>query len=382
MKKCGRAVMRNKFFVYLLVFAAAAGNAAVVPAARYEIDADSGLNIVTTHYLEALFEAYNRVFRFDPEAAVFPLKVKIFANTDEYNNYVSSRLAPVSPGAIYLHYAQIDKRELVIDSGSSTWMQVLPVQAFFQFFRVFVSQPPAWMESGFAVYFSALSFNGPGIQYEENLAWLEYVKNMKIPPLKTIFMGEGGGEDFQALSWSLVSFFLNCGKEEYKRSLTDSFMTLSNAATAAGNARAVMKRILLGTAMEDLVRDYHNYLESRKTFAELVAEGQSAYSLGGTDAAEDCFLAAMKQKSRHYAPYYYLGLLAYGKKEFEKADQFYLAGISMGLDQAAGFYALGVNAAAAGKNVEAADYLGRAARLDPERYREKVDNIIRMLPQR
>jgi DNA-directed RNA polymerase subunit F len=32
--------------------------------------------------------------------------------------------------------------------------------------------------------------------------------------------------------------------------------------------------------------------------------------------------------------------------------------------------------------VEAADYLGRAARLDPERYREKVDNIIRMLPQR
>jgi tetratricopeptide (TPR) repeat protein len=377
--------MRNKFFVCLLIFTAAAGNADIIRTAHYEIDADTGWGESAGRQMEALFEAYNRVFRFDPAAAVFPLKVKIFTNTDEYNNYVNSRFTPVNPEAVYLHYAQTDRRELAIDR-SHGGTQALPVQAFFQFFRAFVSQPPAWMERGFAVFFSGLSFNGPGIQpeiqYEENLAWLVPVKSMKIPLLETIFLGEGGGEGFQALSWSLVSFFLNCGKEEYTRALTDSFMTLSNAASAAGNAQAAMKRILLGTAMEDLIRDYRYYLESRKTFAELVTEGQSAYSLGDTDAAQDCFLAAMKLKSRHYAPYYYLGLLAYGKKEFEKADQLYLAGIYMGLDQAAGFYALGVNAAAAGKSAEAADYLGRAARLEPGRYREKADNIIRMLPQR
>jgi tetratricopeptide (TPR) repeat protein len=374
--------MRNKFFVCLMVFAAIAGNAAIAQTAHYEIDADIGLGILTGMQMESFFEAYNQVFRFDPEAAVFPLKVRIFTNTDEYDHYVSSRLAPLSPGVIYLHYAQTDKRELVIDSGSSIWKQVLPVQAFFQYFRAFVSQPPAWMRAGFAVYFSALTFNYPGDPLlEENLAWLEHVKSMRLPPLETIFLEEGSGPDFQALSWSLVSFFLNCGKEEYMRALTDSFMTLSNANTAAGNAQAVMIRILLGTTMEELARDYRNYLESRKTFAELVADGQRAYSLGEKERAEDCFLTAIKQKIGHFAPYYYLGLLAYEKDEFAKAEQFYLVSIYWGADQATSFYALGINAAAAEKSAEAADYLGRAAQFDPEKYREKAENIIRLLTQ-
>jgi len=376
--------MRKRIFVCLFVFAAMAVNAAVVQTAHYEIDADiGGGGDSAGRQLEALFEVFNHVFRFDPADAVFPLKVKIFTNTDEYNNYVSSRLAPVIPGALYLHYAQTDKRELVIDGGSSGDTQALPVQAFFQFFRAFVSQPPEWMQEGFAVFFSALDFNDSNnLVYEENLAWLTTVKNMKIPPLENIFLEEGDGPDFQALSWSLVSFFLNSGKEEYTRALTDSFMTLSNVNTEAGNAQAVMRRILLGTTMEDLTKDYRNYLESRKTFAELVADGQKAYSLGDKDRAQDCFLAAMEQKSGHYVPYYYLGLLAYEKDDFAKAEQFYLASINRGADQGAGFYALGINAAAAGKSAEAVDYLGRAAQIDPGKYKGKADNVIKMLAQK
>ena len=379
--------MRIRFFACLFVFAAIAGNAAVIRTAHYEIVTDNGGGDLVGRQMEALFEVYNRLFRFDPAAVEWPLKVRIFTDTYAYNNYVSSRLAPVTPGAVYLHYAQSDKRELVINRGSANEMQALPFQAlpsqaFIQFFRAFVSQPPAWMREGFAVFFSALAFNEAGeLAYEENLAWLQTVKNMMIPPLEGVFLNDDSGPDFQAVSWSLVSFFLNSGKDEYVRALTDSFMELSDANTAAQNSQTVMRRILLGSTMEELTKDYRLYLDSRKTFAELATEGQKAYSLGDKAAAEHYFLEAMELRSGHFAPYYYLGLLAYEKNDFAKAEQYYLAGINRGADQAAGFYALGINAAAAGKSNEAVDYLRRAAQADP-RYREKAENVILMLTPR
>jgi hypothetical protein len=43
------------------------------------------------------------------------------------------------------------------------------------------------------------------------------------------------------------------------------------------------------------------------------------------------------------------------------------------------YYALGVNAASAGKTREAADYLKQAAAASPDRYQEKAESLIRRL---
>lgn len=332
--------------------------------------------------MEERFDVYNRLFRFDPAAAALPLAVRSIADTDTYNQYVSSKAGTVTPGAVYLHYAQSGKRELVINRGSAGEGPALPYQAFMQFFRAFVSQPPEWMREGFAVFFSTLGSNAEGqLTYEENLAWLDTVKNMKDRPAPDAILGgdASGTGDFQALAWSLVSFLLNSGSEDYLRSLTDSFVTLSNTAAAAQNTEAVMKRILLGSSAENLAKDYQSYLDSRKTFNELIAQGEKAYALGDKAGAELAFRGALQLKPAHFVPFYYLGLLAYGESNFTLAGQYYRTSLQNGADSALVLYALGLNSAAAGKGAEAADYLRQAAQAAPDRYKDKAEQIIARL---
>jgi len=340
----------------------------------YEIIYDGAEKEEIAGQMETLFEAYNRLFRFDPAMAANLIKVRIFDDTGMYNDYIKSMLGSFVPGAVYLHYAQSDRRELVINRGNEG--QALVYQAFIQFFRTFVSQTPAWMLEGFAEFFRGLSFSDEGeLVYRENLAWLKTARGIKAQP-GDILLAEGGGKDFQAIAWSLASFFVNSGKDEYMRSLTDSFMTLSDSGTAAENTQAVMKRILLGSTAEKLASDYHSYLDSRKTFTELITEGQKAYSMGDRAGSELLLREAMELDREHFLPHYYLGLLAYDAQNFIAAQQYYLASIERGADQAPVLYSLGLNAAAAGKNAEAIDFLKKAGQAAPARYRTMTENII------
>jgi tetratricopeptide (TPR) repeat protein len=372
-------------FLLALVCYAQSTDGGVTRTEHFEVSGDDNASLAGQ--LEGRFEVYNRLFHFDPSAAALPLKVVSIADTDTYNQYVSSRAGSAAPGAVYLHYAQSGRRELVINRGSAGESRALPYQAFMQFFRAFVSQPPEWMREGFGAFFATLRQDDDTRQlaYEENLAWLDTVKNMKDrPPPEAILAGERAGKttsaaDFQALSWSLVSFLLNSGNEEYLRSLTDSFMTLSNSATSAQNTEAVQKRILLGGGAEALAKGYQNYLESRKTFNELTAQGELAYAAGDRTGAELAFRAACLLKPAHFVPFYYLGLIAYNAGNFTLAEQYYRVSLQNGADSGLVLYALGLNSAAAGRNAEAADYLRQAAEASPDRYKTKAEQIIARL---
>jgi tetratricopeptide (TPR) repeat protein len=285
---------------------------------------------------------------------------------------------------VYLHYRQSDRRELVIHRGSAEEGKMVPYQAFIQFLRAFVPNPPSWIREGFAIYFSTLTVaeNGEPV-YEENLSWLDTVKGLGEKALspEAILMADQRGfpQEFQSLSWALVSFFLGSGKEEYFRTMTESFLLLSSTATAAENSEVLTRRISLWNPLDTLSKDFQNYLASRKTFTELIAEGQRAYAARDPVGAEFAFLGALDQKPAHYAPYYYLGLLAYEEGSVDMAEQYYLSALRYGADEALVSYALGVNAASAGKTREAIDYLRRAAAVSPERYREKSDSLIQRL---
>ncbi|MDR1900460.1 MAG: hypothetical protein LBQ55_10660 [Treponema sp.] len=364
-----------------------------VTTAHYEVTADMGDGETLSKELEGRFAVYHRLFRFDPARAALPLRVRSFRDREAYDRYISARLGGPRPGAVYLHYNQAERRELVINRGGADEWRTLPYQVFIQYLRAFIPNPPSWMREGFAIYFSTLAFSEAGeITYEENLSWLETVKNAGAVSPEAIMLADkrvpGGGlggslgvgqGNFQSLSWSLVSFFLNSGMRDYFRAVTESFMVLSPAAAAEENSEAVMARISLFVGMEDLERDYRNYIASRKTFAELIGEGQRAYAGGDLPAAELAFLEALAQKPAHHAPYYYLGLLSYEEGNYDMAESYYLSAADYGADRALVFYALGVNAASAGRKKEAVDYLRQAAAASPDRYREKAESLIAKL---
>ncbi|MDR2521983.1 MAG: hypothetical protein LBC72_05475 [Spirochaetaceae bacterium] len=375
-----------------LIFGQAAAQSVYVSPTRatistklFEVVSDGGSYDAETlcRELEERFEVYNRLFRFNKDSLLAPLKVIAFTDKTAYDEYVKSKLGSTRDGAVYLHYNQVDKRELVVHRGSVEEQRMLPHQAFIQYLRAFIPYPPTWMREGFAIYFNTLKYDKESreLRYEENLSWLETVKNLgnQHPSLEQVFLADikGAPEYFQPVSWAIVSFFLNNGGSgDYFRSLTDAFKVLEPSKSAGDNAQMVLQELVGFTTLENMTNDYYSYIASRKTFAELVQAGQEAYTAKNWVEAENYFLQALYQKPTHYAPYYYLGLLAYEQKSYDLAERYYRSAVQYGADVALVSYALGINAATAGRNDEAVTYLQEAARISPERYKERTDSII------
>lgn len=333
--------------------------------------------------MELRFDVYNRLFRFNPAVLPGPLRVVSFSDKAAYDSYVMSKLGSIRDGAVYLHYSQSERRELVVNRGSPDEERMLPHQAFIQFFRAFVPYPPSWMREGFAIYFNTLKFDKETreLRYEENLSWLETIKSLgaHVPSLESIFLADMNGmpEYFQPVSWAIVSFFLNSGGNgDYFRAITEAFMLLSPTGSAAENSQIVLDRLTSWNTLEAMRTDFNNYIASRKTFVELIDLGMQAYAVSDLENAEVYFLAALYQKPAHYAPYYYLGLLAYDENNYDIAETYYITALQYGADSALVKYALGINAATAGRNTEALAYLEEAAYESPERYKERAETIM------
>jgi tetratricopeptide (TPR) repeat protein len=368
--------------------------------ALYHVVSDGGAAdaALVMRELELRFEVYNRIFGFDAAAIGEPLRVRALGNKEDYDEYILERLGKLRDGAVYLHYGRKDMRELVIHRGGAGEAAALPHQIFVQFLRAFTEHPPAWLLQGFAVFFSSLVYDPErdALDYTENLAWLDEVKGLgdTAPSLEAVLFVSDGDEPehFQPLAWSLVSFFLNSGQELYSRILTEIFMTLDpeagqQAAGAAANAEtgqqaAVAKRILLRTDMEALNRDYRAYIMGRKTFTELIMEGRAAYDRKDAAAAELSFLEAGNLNPRHYAPHYYLGLLAYEKGNYGEAEEYYRAALEHGADSGLVNFALGLNAAVSGRKAEAGTFLEEAVKASPERFSRKAEDIMIQLKRR
>ena len=370
---------------------AQAGAPVMAEAARgyYQVFSQLGAGDADTlaRELELRFNEYNRLFHFDPQRIHTPLRARIFADKAAYDGYVSSRLGRTRDGAVYLHYTQPEQRELVVLRGSPDEAVMVAHQSFIQFLRAFVSSPPAWIREGFSIYFNTLGFDTQtqGLTYRENLAWLDAVKNTAAaaPSLESVFLADirGTQDHFQGLSWALASFFLNSGNMDYFRTLVEAFMVLSDSAPAASNAEAVFSRITRWIDPEVLENDFWDYLAGRKSFAEYIEAGQQAHAAGDRAAAETNFVKALALRPAHFAPHYYLGLLAYEGKSYDEAEASYRAALQYGADQALIQYARGLNAASAGRRADAIHLLGEAAAAAPDRYGDRAAQIIAQLRQ-
>jgi tetratricopeptide (TPR) repeat protein len=362
-----------------------------VEGAYYRVFSDSGDAdaALLLKELELRLDFYNRLFRFDKERIAGPLQVRSIADAEAYETYVGSLLGQAPPGAVYIHYPRPEKRELVIHRGSDAEADMVAHQAFIQCLRAFIPDPPSWILAGFAIVFSSLRFDplSETLVYDENLVWLDTVKkagNGAAPP-RLILLADteeyarGSIDNFKALSWALASFFLNYDTENYFRALTEMFMVLSADASAAENSQAAVKRLTLWTDFDSLAGDYQNYLDAKKSFVELVEEGQEAYGRGDFETAGQCFAQARSMRPDHAVPCYYQGLLAYAAKDFAKAEELYDAALYNGADAALVRYALGLNAVSAGRSAEGIRWLEQAAADGPDRFGEKANAIINRL---
>jgi uncharacterized short protein YbdD (DUF466 family) len=199
--------------------------------------------------LEGRFAVYLRLFRFNPALLGAPLTVRLIPGVEDYDAYIRARLGETRPGAVYLHYNQVDRRELVVNYradgiGGDAIIQnpAFSYQVFIQYLRAFIPHPPSWIQEGFAIYFNTLEFSATGeLGYTENLTWLETVKKMTLPPAEAILLADLSLlpetalpaqfplADLPALSWSLVSFFLNSGHEDYFRARLECLLLLTPA---------------------------------------------------------------------------------------------------------------------------------------------------------
>jgi tetratricopeptide (TPR) repeat protein len=383
--------MMKKLLCALIFFAAIIGmlpaqtvNQNTVTYEFYEVTSDLGAADASllARELNLMFETFNGLFRFDTQNVPGTFKVSAFSSKEAYDNYVFSKLNRIRDGAIYLHYTNPERRELVVYRAGGVSPEILAHQAFIQFIRGFIANPPSWMRDGFAIYFSSLHYDRENdvLRYNENLAWLETVKSwgQDAPSIESILMADIDGmpANFQPASWALVSFLMNNENEEYRRLLFESFMLLSQNASAADNTLAIMRRISSWANTETLQQDYLAYFAARKTFAGLIEEGRIAYDAKNPVAAEELFIKALEMRNDHYAPYYYLGLLAYEAKNYTAAEQYYRSALQYGADQALLQYAMGLNALSANRLPDARVFLQQAAALSPERYRTRVDELL------
>ncbi|HTX71603.1 MAG TPA: hypothetical protein VMC79_02155 [Rectinemataceae bacterium] len=343
--------------------------------------------------LEAYFGLFDGFFHFPSDSLTVKLNVREFKDKAGFDSYLGQLVGETKDDFVYLHYPTPERSELVVFSKAEPdYSASLAHQALVQYLKAFVDNPPLWLREGFAVWFESATWDDKNgkLSFPENLAWLETVKTLKdknllMPLDKLMTLGQDDARSeldvFYPQAWALVSFLVNSSDKSYNRLLWDSLAALKKDASLDENQAAVAKLVGTWYGVDDATKALAAYLDSRKTFAELVAAGVRAYADKNWDAATSAFTAAGDMNADSYVPPYYLGLIAYAKNDFSAAEFRYKTALQLGCDPAITNYALGVNAYAQNRLDDAKAYLALAKQAAPDRYGAKVDELLAKFPK-
>ncbi len=375
----------------------AAANEAVTAHYSVYASAGSGEAQLIANGMEAFFDLYNSFFHFEPSLLKSKLNVRIYANRQEFESYLAKIVPGTHDSFVYLQYQDPQRSELVgYDTGDlSSFERDLIHHGFVQFLRSFIAQPPLWLQEGCAVYLESSVYDQTKnvAVFHPNLGWIATLKkdvgaylssndSSAIIPLDTLLTMDTDAAlkqlpTFYAESWGLVSFLANSNDPDYSRILWDGIASLQPDATASANAAAMNSRAFSWVPAAKLMSGFASYLDSVKTFPELVNDGMRAYSAGELATAETDFTQAVALNESNSIPYYYLGLVKYGQKDFFGAEHYFRTALQMGADPGLVDYALGVNAFADNRMDDAKSYLTQAtASAD---YKDKADAILKQI---
>jgi tetratricopeptide (TPR) repeat protein len=173
-----------------------------------------------------------------------------------------------------------------------------------------------------------------------------------------------------------VSFLVNSPDRRYNRLVWDAIRQLSPEATLDANQAAVHDFFIRWHGEEAAESDFLAYLDSQKTFAELVTGGVRSYGDKDLETSLKSFTQALTKNSLSYIPHYYLGLIAYARGDYALAEEYYKKALELGSDAPITNYALGINAFASRRFEEATVYLQKASDGDPGKYQVKAGEIM------
>jgi len=358
---------------------------------RYAVWSDAGKDdaVALAATLDGLFGVYNEYFRFDEGSLKAPLTVRKFSTKASFDIYLNKVIGETKDDFVYLHYPTVERSELVIfdKDGVDDFDASLAHQAFVQFLKAFVPEPPLWIREGFAVFFerTRMDANSGAVAYAENQSWLETVKLLKsqsrlysVSDLMLLSSEEArtGLDVFYPQSWSLVSFFINSPDRRYNRFVWEAIGRLAPDASLDQNQTAVRDFFIKWHGQEAAESDFLSYLDGQKTFAELVTSGVRSYGDKDLETAFKSFTQALVKNSSSYIPHYYLGLIAYARGDYALAEEYYSKALELGSDAPITNYALGINAYASRRFDEARTFLQKASDGDPAKYQSKAGEIL------
>jgi tetratricopeptide (TPR) repeat protein len=238
-----------------------------------------------------------------------------------------------------------------------------------------------------AAYLETSRWQGGGFQQQTNYAWLDSLKallrggRLPLSELLTLDKARAAREInvFYPAAWGLVQFLAESPDKRYNRMLWDSISALQPGLSLEESSARVKARAFDWVEQAKLEKDFSTYILSLKTYGELVREGTDLFNASKLDEAAKAFAAALDLRAESYAPHYYLGLIAYQRKNYPQAAEHYRRAEELGIEAALIQYALGVNAFADKKYDQAAALLKRARELDPKAYGDKVDALLKRI---
>lgn len=338
--------------------------------------------------LEGLFTLFEEDMRFDPGSLKSRLTVRVFRDKPGFDAYMTRVVGETRPDFVYLHYPTLERSELLVfEKEEPDFSASLSHQAYVQYLKAFIPNPPLWIREGFAVYYERAAWDksAGAVVFKENTAWLETLKALrnsgKLLGIETLLTAtperaESARDVFYPQSWAFVSFLLSGQEPRYARFLWDSLAALRPAASLAENQGAVAALFRRWHDLKAAQEDFLAWMDSRKTFAELVEDGVRLYGEKKLDDSEAAFAEALSKNEGNYIPYYYLGLISYGRNDFDMAEYYYKTALQLGCDPAATNFALGLNAYAVNRLEDAKGYLTKAKTEAPDRYATRVDEIL------
>ena len=347
-----------------------------------------------SHRMEAALGLYNDIFHFDLTQLPSKFRVHVFKDLDGFNAYLTKILSQTRTDFVFISWSDPDRSELLcFPKDDAAFTASLLHQGAIQFVKGFIDNPPVWLREGVATYLDASTWNPDSatFTFKPNLAWLDTLKSMvrgqtpskliSFADLLTISResAQSQMDVFAPESWGMVQFLLNSPDRSYSRALWDGVSTLGPRAGLDENSQRARKRAFSWVTDQKLQADFNAYVLSLKTASDLVKDGIDQYTGGDLASAEDSFQKSLALDPSGSTAWYYLGLVAYSKKDYGKAEEMYLKAFQLGTSAGIINYALGVNSFAAGKNADAVKYLTFAKQADTPAYGDRVDALLKRI---
>jgi hypothetical protein len=391
--------MRTVVAVILLALVCTAGSAQatklyVAESAHYRVSAETSQSQADeiARRMEAALRLVNDIFHFDLTELPARLRVRLFRDEAACNAYLKPIAAQTRSDFVFLAYPDPEKSELLcFPRTEKSFSASLIHQTVIQLCRSYIRNMPVWMDEGVAAYLEASVWDAKTSSYllRPNFVWLDPLRaavrgETALVPLADLLVftretAQAKLDIFYPEAWGLVYFLANSDDRAHNRILWDSISCLDATASLEENSQTVRTRVFGWLGADRVFQDFQAYALAMKNAVDLAREGADRYARGDLDGAEASLLASVDLDPAGSAALYYLGLVAYGRKDYAKAEDWYLSAYEAGAGVGLINYALGVNAFAAGKYDTSAKYLKLARDADPSAYAEKVDALLTRL---